>query len=249
MNGMCVRDLSIILNQVPVLTRVSFDVAPGEVMILMGQSGAGKSVLLKALLGLLPRSKGDITIGRQSLPIHSEPSMDFYRTLGVVFQSCALFDSLTVGENITFGLRDALDEPQRRAKAAHLLTQVELDPILQDAYPSALSGGMKRRVSIARAVATSPSFLFFDEPTEGLDPILSHHISVLIRKVCRQLKASAIIICHDLHSAITMGDRVALLHQGQLVWSGSASSVAHATHPVMKDFVTLAGWTQTNPTP
>lgn len=245
--GIRLQNLSVVLNHRPLLKKVNLDIASGEVMMLMGQSGAGKSVLVKSVLGLIPLTQGHVHIGTQALSANQRPETSFYRSLGVVFQSCALFDSLTVGDNITFGLRASMTSAQRAQTAQSLLTHVELDPALYAVYPNALSGGMKRRVSIARAMATSPSFLFFDEPTEGLDPILSHTISLLIRKVCRQLNATALIICHDVHSALCMGDRIALLHQGQLAWQGAVQEVGTTTHPVMRQFVDLAQWPEHRP--
>lgn len=236
MVGILARNLALCLGKNKVLRDVSLTVDPGKSLVLMGQSGVGKSVLVRALLGLLPREKGTVELGNFiTTPDSVLPPLDFFQQTGVVFQSYALFDSLRVWENVAFRIKGS--DRTRRERAARLLHQVELSDATLDLYPNTLSGGMKRRVSIARSIALSPKFLFFDEPTEGLDPILSHTISVLIRKVITQLQATAITISHDIHSATHIGDHIALLHDGVLGWHGKSNELHRTTHPIMRRFI------------
>jgi phospholipid/cholesterol/gamma-HCH transport system ATP-binding protein len=236
MIGIQARNIALALGQRTILRDVSLTVASGKSLVLMGQSGVGKSVLLRCLLGLLPRHKGIVQMGALTMDVDSQlPPISFFQQTGVVFQSYALFDSLTVWENVAF--RTPGSDRARRDHAAQLLHRVEIPSGTMDLYPSALSGGMKRRVSIARAIALSPTYLFFDEPTEGLDPILSHTISHLIRKVITQLKATAITISHDIHSAMQIGDHIALLDDGALAWHGKCNELHRTTHPIMRQFV------------
>ena len=219
-----------------VLQDLCLSVASQDSVAIMGQSGTGKSVFLRCLLGLCTRNQGTITIG--PYPIGSESCKEQeqrFRQSGVVFQSYALFDSLLIWENVSFALKGS--PRMRKEKAILLLEKVELPPRIADLYPSELSGGMKRRVSIARAIALSPTYLFFDEPTEGLDPILAYTISQLIRNVIVQLKATAVTITHNLTDACTIGDRIALLDQGKIVWQGKEEEMKNSTIPIVQQFV------------
>lgn len=242
MVGILARNIVLSLGKKTILRDVSLTVEAGKSLVLMGQSGVGKSVLMRALLGLLPREQGLIDLGGyKTTPECALPPVSFFQKTGVVFQSYALFDSLRVWENVAFRITGS--DRTRRERAARLLHQVELSDATLDVYPNTLSGGMKRRVSIARSIALSPKFLFFDEPTEGLDPILSHTISLLIRKVITQLQATAITISHDIHSATHIGDDIALLHDGVVGWQGKSSQLHAATHPIMRRFVDCStGW-------
>ena len=236
MIGILARNIALKLGEKTILRDVSLSVPRGKSLVLMGQSGVGKSVLLSALLGLLPREKGVVELGDYTTtPESALPPVAFFQKTGVVFQSYALFDSLRVWENVAFRITGS--DRTRRERAARLLHQVELPEGTLDVYPNTLSGGMKRRVSIARSIALSPQFLFFDEPTEGLDPILSQTISLLIRKVITQLQATAITISHDVHSATHIGDHIALLHDGTVGWHGQANELHKSTHPIMRRFV------------
>jgi phospholipid/cholesterol/gamma-HCH transport system ATP-binding protein len=234
--GIQAENIQLSLGQRTILHNVSLTVPKGQSLVLMGQSGVGKSVLLRCILGLLPRQKGLVHIDQyHTTPESPVSNSSFFDKAGVVFQSYALFDSLTVWENIAFRVHGSVS--MRRKRAARLLDQVELSAKTMDLYPSALSGGMKRRVSIARAMALDPTYLFFDEPTEGLDPILSNTVALLIRKVITQLKATAITISHNIHNAVQIGDQIALLDEGGLVWQGKTDALQHTLHPLMRQFV------------
>lgn len=236
MVGILAQNIALSLGKRTILRDVSLRIEEGKSLVLMGQSGVGKSVLLRCLLGLLPRQGGLVHMGEYRMCAEAPmPPLSFFQRAGVVFQSYALFDSLRVWENIAFRMPGS--DPERRDAAAELLHQVELSDSTLDLYPSALSGGMKRRVSIARAMALSPIYLFFDEPTEGLDPILSQTISCLIRRVIGQLKATAITISHDIHSAMHIGDHIALLDDGVLAWHGTVEELPHTEHPLMRQFI------------
>jgi len=240
MSGILVRNIALALGQRSILRDVSLSISPGKSLVLMGQSGVGKSVFLRSLLGLLPRQAGVVQMGQYTMdPDSAMPPVSFFQQSGVVFQSYALFDSLTVWENVAFRIPGS--DRVRRDHAAQLLQRVELPTHTLDLYPNALSGGMKRRVSIARAIALSPKFLFFDEPTEGLDPILSYTISLLIRKVLLELKATTLTISHDIHSAAQIGDHIALLDEGVVAWYGKSNELRRTTHPVMRKFVDCSG--------
>jgi phospholipid/cholesterol/gamma-HCH transport system ATP-binding protein len=236
MSGIQSHNIALQLGKRTILHDVSMHVPPEKSLVLMGQSGVGKSVLLRCILGLLPRNHGVVQIGPYTMQKESPtPPVDFFQMAGVVFQSYGLFDSLTVWENVAFRVTGS--EKKRRDHAAYLLHQVELSDEILDLYPGALSGGMKRRVSIARAIALTPKYLFFDEPTEGLDPILSNTISRLIRKVITRLKATAITISHDIHNAGIIGDYIALLNDGTMAWQGKTEDLGLTTHPIMKQFI------------
>lgn len=220
----------------PILSQCSFRIKNQESAVLIGRSGGGKSVLLRCILGLMTPDKGTIrmgnyVVGRQT----ARQTEQRLAQCGVVFQSYALFDSLNVWENITFGLPGKAC--QRRAQAQDLLAQVQLDPSVADQMIHEISGGMKRRVSIARAIAKKPRILFFDEPTEGLDPPLSAAISTLIRRVIDQLQATALTVTHNMHNAHVIGDRVMLLDQGTIAWQGPAQTLAQEDHPLVREFV------------
>jgi phospholipid/cholesterol/gamma-HCH transport system ATP-binding protein len=235
-SAICALEVCKSFNGRPVLENFNLTVEAQESVALMGQSGSGKSVFLKCLLGLYPCDRGTLTIGPYSISRESAKMQeDRFACSGVVFQSYALFDSLTVWENVAFHSSAPLS--QRRDHAISVLERVELKPGVADLYPSEISGGMKRRVSIARAIMHSPSYLFFDEPTEGLDPVFSFTISHLIREVVTQLKATAITITHNLQNACTIADRIVLLDQGQIAWQGPPQHVREASYPLMQDFL------------
>lgn len=219
-----------------VLQRCCLTIAPGQSMVLIGQSGGGKSVLLRCVLGLTDWQKGTIQIGDAIVGRETDVQQEQrFANSGVVFQSYALFDSLTIGENV--GFRMPGTARQRREAASEILRMVELDPAIIDLYPNEISGGMKRRVSIARAIALRPKYLFFDEPTEGLDPVLCETIAHTIRRVIDTLNATALTITHNMKNAQVIGDRVSLLDQGAIVWQGSTTDMVHDPFPLLHAFV------------
>ena len=227
-----------------VLRGVELEVARGESCVVIGGSGTGKSVLLKTALGLLKPDGGEIWIDGQRVDQLSEaaraPSMG---RMGVLFQGGALFDSLKVWENVAFrSLRGAGRKTLAAAKAAAIekLRRVGLTPEAAERYPAELSGGMQKRAALARAVMADPQLLFIDEPTAGLDPIMSGVINSLIRELVTESGATAVTITHDLRTLQTVADRVAMLHQGRIVWSGPVGAVEDDPNPYLRQFISGA---------
>jgi phospholipid/cholesterol/gamma-HCH transport system ATP-binding protein len=222
-----------------VLDGVDLDVAPGSSMVVIGGSGSGKSVLLKCILGLIRPDAGRIEIDGRDILAMSSAERDQVRTnIGMLFQNGALFDSLPVWENVAFALlaQRALTRRAARARAAEFLEQVGLAASVGDLYPAELSGGMQKRVALARAIAAQPEMMFFDEPTTGLDPIMGAVIDGLIVDVVRRLGGTAIAITHDMASARRIGDAAAMLHQGRIVWTGPATALLDSGNPVVDQF-------------
>jgi phospholipid/cholesterol/gamma-HCH transport system ATP-binding protein len=222
-----------------VLNGVDLDVPARSVMVVIGGSGTGKSVLLKCILGLIEPDAGSIEIDGQDILRMRPREREVVRgKIGMLFQNGALFDSLPVWENVMFG-QLATGKVSRRAareQASEFLGQVGLDPSVRDLYPAELSGGMQKRVALARAIAARPEILFFDEPTTGLDPIMGAVIDGLIVDCVRRLGSTAIAITHDMASAMRMGDRAAMIHRGRIVWTGPASELMHSGNPVVEQF-------------
>ncbi|HZH26272.1 MAG TPA: ATP-binding cassette domain-containing protein [Azospirillaceae bacterium] len=211
-----------------VLNGVDLDVGAGESVVIIGGSGTGKSVTLKCILGLLIPDQGTIEIdGRNTVGLRGREREEVMRRFGMLFQGAALFDSLPVWENVAFRLIQGQGMGRRQAKeiAIQKLGNVGLAPDVGELYPSELSGGMQKRVSLARAIATEPEIIFFDEPTTGLDPIMADVINDLIVKCVRDLGATALSITHDMASARKISDRIAMIHQGRIIWQGPTSQV------------------------
>ena len=223
-----------------VLTGVDLDVAKGESVVIIGGSGTGKSVTLKCILGLLTPDSGSIKIdGREVTGLSVGERDDINRQVGMLFQGGALFDSLPVWENVAFGLlsRKQCGREEAREIAIKKLAQVGLKPALGDAMPADLSIGMQKRVGLARAIATDPEIIFFDEPTTGLDPIMADMINELIVHVNQEVGATALSISHDMDSARRIGDRIAMLYQGKIVWAGAPGAIDGEVDPVVDQFV------------
>ncbi|HAD87547.1 MAG TPA: ABC transporter ATP-binding protein [Rhodospirillaceae bacterium] len=223
-----------------VLTGVDLDVAKGESVVIIGGSGTGKSVTLKCILGLLTPDSGSIKIdGREVTGLSVGERDDINRQVGMLFQGGALFDSLPVWENVAFGLlsRKQCGREEAREIAIKKLAQVGLKPALGDAMPADLSIGMQKRVGLARAIATDPEIIFFDEPTTGLDPIMADMINELIVHVNQEVGATALSISHDMDSARRIGDRIAMLYQGKIVWAGAPGDIDGEVDPVVDQFV------------
>ena len=222
-----------------VLDGVDLDVAAGTSMVVIGGSGTGKSVLLRCILGLIEPDAGSIEIdGTDVLRLDKQDREAVNARIGMLFQAGALFDSLTVWENVAFGLlaRRKLPRSQARQRADAVLAQVGLDPSVGDLAPSELSGGMQKRVGLARAIAAQPEILFFDEPTTGLDPIMGAVIDGLIVDCVKRLGSTAIAITHDMASATRIGDRAAMLYAGRIVWEGPAADVMSSGNPMVDQF-------------
>ncbi|MEQ8227947.1 MAG: ATP-binding cassette domain-containing protein [Rhodospirillales bacterium] len=223
-----------------VLTGVDLDIARGESVVIIGGSGTGKSVSLKCILGLLTPDAGSIKIdGREVTGLSTSERDKVNHQVGMLFQGGALFDSLPVWENVAFGLlsRKQCGREEAREIAVKKLALVGLKPQIADTSPADLSIGMQKRVGLARAIATDPEIIFFDEPTTGLDPIMADMINELIVHVNREVGATALSISHDMESAAKIGDRIAMLYQGKIVWAGDPDDVNAAANPVVDQFI------------
>jgi phospholipid/cholesterol/gamma-HCH transport system ATP-binding protein len=223
-----------------VLDGIDLDVGVAESLVIIGGSGTGKSVLLKCVLGLLDPDAGSITIdGEEVVGAPAEARERVNRKFGMLFQGAALFDSLRVWENIAFGLISAqrMAKNQAREIAIQNLAAVGLGPEVGDLYPAELSGGMKKRVALARAIATKPEIIFFDEPTTGLDPIMSDVINRLIVDCVHRLGATALSITHDMKSAREIAHRIAMLHQGKIIWQGPVSAIDASGNEFVDQFI------------
>lgn len=216
-----------------VLDRVDLSVAPGESLCVIGQSGTGKSVLLKCILGLERADAGQVLW--QGRPLDARGRAAFMDGFGMLFQGAALFDSLSVWQNVAFRLRRRMSDSRARAIALDKLARVGLGPETADLMPAELSGGMAKRVGLARAIADDPKVIFFDEPTTGLDPIRARAIDALIRGIVTETGATAVTITHDMQSVGIIGDRVALLHGGRILHDGPVSDMAAA--PALAGFM------------
>ena len=222
-----------------VLDGIDLDVMPGTSMVVIGGSGSGKSVLLKCILGLVVPDAGTIEIdGKDVLTMGRREREAVNHQIGMLFQAAALFDSLPVWENVAFGLlaQQKMTRAAARVRADAVLAQVGLSPSVGDMSPAELSGGMQKRVGLARAIAAAPQILFFDEPTTGLDPIMGAVIDGLIVDCVKTLGSTAIAITHDMASATRIGDRAAMLFAGKIVWEGPAAELLHSGNPMVDQF-------------
>ncbi|MBB5374118.1 ABC transporter ATP-binding protein [Acidocella aromatica] len=222
-----------------VLDGVDLDVEQGTAMVVIGGSGTGKSVLIKSVLGLVTPDAGVIEIdGEDVLKAPRARARELRAQIGMLFQNGALFDSLPVWENVTFGLlaQRRIRRSAARGKAIEVLAQVGLDATVADLSPSELSGGMQKRVGLARAIASEPAIIFFDEPTTGLDPIMGAVIDGLIVDCVKRLGSTSIAITHDMASAQRIGDNAAMLYQGQVTWTGPANELMTCPNPVVDQF-------------
>jgi phospholipid/cholesterol/gamma-HCH transport system ATP-binding protein len=222
-----------------VLDGVDLDVMPGTAMVVIGGSGTGKSVLIKSILGLVMPDAGVIQIdGEDVLKASPRRALELRGQIGMLFQNGALFDSLPVWENVAFGLlaQKKIRRGQARAKAIVVLAQVGLADNVADLSPAALSGGMQKRVALARAIASEPAIMFFDEPTTGLDPIMGAVIDELIVDCVKRLGSTSIAITHDMASAVRIGDTAAMLYEGRITWTGPAAGLLTSDNPVVDQF-------------
>ena len=224
-----------------VLSGVSLKMEPGESYVVIGGSGTGKSVLIKCILGLIKPDSGTIKINGKNLS--KMPQKEMFKTLlkcGVLFQGAALFDSLNVIDNVSFGLVYGYGKSTKEAYkiAIEKLEAVNLSEKIANIFPAELSGGMKKRVALARAIATNPDIIFFDEPTTGLDPITSGTINDLIVKCTKEMGISALSISHDINSLKHISDRVGLLNKGKIIWEGTNNSLNTTDNPYVKQFIT-----------
>ena len=222
-----------------ILDGIDLDIAPRTSMVVIGGSGTGKSVLLKCILGLIEPDAGSIEIDGINILAADRTTREARRaSIGMLFQNGALFDSLPVWENVAFGLlaQRKTDRAHARARAIEILAQVGLAPDVADLSPAELSGGMQKRVGLARAIAATPDIMFFDEPTTGLDPIMGAVIDGLIVDCVKRLGSTALAITHDMPSAQRIGDRAAMLYRGKITWEGPAKDLLTSGNDVVDQF-------------
>ena len=221
-----------------VLRDINLDINRGQSMAIIGGSGTGKSVLIKTVLGLIKPDSGTIIV--DGVDVNQTAHDQFLERFGMLFQGGALFDSLPVWKNIAFRLqRGSQKRPKDEAREISIkkLRRVGLGPEIADKYPAELSGGMQKRVSLARAIATDPEIIFFDEPTTGLDPIMSSVINELIREIVVELGVTAMTITHDMTSVMAIADQVAMLHDGKIQWCGSRSKLKESGNSFVNQFI------------
>ena len=234
-----VRDLKKSFGLQPVLDGVSFQIEEGESLVIIGRSGGGKSVLLKHIIALLQPDSGQVLIDGEDITHLNERNLIRVRSqFGMVFQGAALFDSMTVAENVGFALRrqNKLTEKEIGRKIAEALDMVDL-PGVERKKPSALSGGMRKRVGLARAIIYQPRIVLYDEPTTGLDPIVSDSIDKLIIRVTECLKVTTVVVTHDMRSARRVGHRIVMLHNKKIYATGTPEDIFASTDPVVLQFI------------
>lgn len=222
-----------------ILRGFTLDVPDKETVVIIGYSGTGKSVAIKHVVGLLQPDAGEVWV--DGLRVDTLPRRELYALrakIGYVFQFAALFDSLSIGENVAMGLRKqgGFTEGELRARVAEALDLVDL-PGVETRFPAELSGGMRKRVGIARAIALRPKYLLYDEPTTGLDPVTSAVIDQLMVRMRERLGVTGVVITHDMRSAYTVGTRIAMLYEGQVRWQGTIAEIHETTDPVVRQFI------------
>ena len=234
-----IRQLKIAFGDKVVLDDIDLDIYKGETIAIIGPSGTGKSTIMRVLDGLLPPTSGSVNIMGHEIENFTEDEWNNLRKkMGVVFQYSALFDFLTVGGNVAFGLNQHqnLEQDEIDAKVSKLLELVGM-PGTENLLPSELSGGMKKRVGLARALATDPDLVLYDEPTSGLDPVMTTTISKLIRKTQNQLGVTSILVTHDMESCYLCADRIAVLCNKKIVQVGTVEEIKNSTNPIVKAFI------------
>jgi len=231
-----------LLPMAGVPSQAALEVRAGETLVILGGSGSGKSVLLKHMNVLLRPDRGEVRFSGENLAALSELELPpFRRRIGMLFQMAALFDSMTIFDNVAYPIREwrLLPEAEIPARVSELFGVVELDGTEQLA-PAELSGGMRKRAGLARALALGPEILLYDEPTTGLDPVVAQKINLLIRDLQRRFGLTSVVVTHDLHSAFTVADRIAFLHKGQITFDGTPDEARRTTHPLLREFLDAA---------
>ena len=234
-----IRGLAKQLGARQLLAGVDLDIRQGETVVVMGRSGTGKSVLLKHIIGLMHPDAGSITVdGTDIVGLQGRALNAMRIRFGMLFQGAALFDSMTVGENIALPLREHTDmtEDDIRARVAERLEWVGLKGV-EEMKPASLSGGMRKRVGLARAIAMDPQYILYDEPTTGLDPIMSDVINRLIRSLQQRIGVTSIVVTHDMNSAYHVADRLAMLHEGRVVFTGTPDEARTTSDPMVRQFI------------
>jgi len=227
-----------------VLRGVNLDVVRGETVVVLGGSGSGKSVLLRHAVGLFRPDAGQVFVeGVEISKLREDGLLETRKKVGMLFQSGALFDSMTVRENVSFALDEHTDWDGARilARVEEVLRLVELEGVLH-LMPSDLSGGMRKRVALARAIALAPAAILYDEPTTGLDPITANTINHLIRSLQKRLGVTSVVVTHDIHSAFAVGDRIAFLHEGRILFHGTTAEARTAAEPLLRNFLQGGGY-------
>ena len=227
-----------------VLRGVDLDVVRGETVVVLGGSGSGKSVLLRHAVGLFRPDAGQIFVeGVEISNLSEDGLLETRKKVGMLFQSGALFDSMTVGENVAFALNEHTDWEAARilARVEEVLGLVELEGVVE-LMPSDLSGGMRKRVALARAIALAPAAILYDEPTTGLDPITANTINGLIRSLQKRLGVTSVVVTHDIQSAFAVGDRIAFLHEGRILFHGTTAEAKAAQEPLLRNFLQGGGY-------
>jgi phospholipid/cholesterol/gamma-HCH transport system ATP-binding protein len=238
-----VEHLSKTFNRNQVLKDVSLNVPERSIYAIVGQSGTGKSVLFKSIIGMIKPDRGRVWFRDTELTaLDQDALLDQRKSFGYAFQNAALFDSMSVGENLAFPLREVMGIKSRdeiRKKVGRLLDWIEL-PGIESKGTDELSGGMRKRVGVARALIMEPEVLFFDEPTTGLDPVLAETINNLVVRVNRELRITCLIITHDIPAAFRIAGKIAFLDQGYIIADGVPEEVAKSDHPMVKDFIRIS---------
>ena len=235
-----IRNVHKTFQGLKVLRGANLTIEQGETIVIIGRSGCGKSVLLKNIIGILKPDEGGIIVDGVDITKLKEPQLNIYRKrFGMLFQNAALFDSLTIRENVAFGLEEHLNLPDREVqkRVKEYLELVGLRNI-EDKKPAELSGGMRKRVGLARAIAMSPEIILYDEPTTGIDPIMGDIIDDLILKLHDQLRVTSIAVTHDMTSAYKIADRIAMLYQGKIIFTGTPEEVRECKNPIVQQFIT-----------
>ncbi|HTY45987.1 MAG TPA: ABC transporter ATP-binding protein [Patescibacteria group bacterium] len=234
-----IKNLSKVFNSRQVIDGLNLKIETGQTLVIIGRSGCGKSVLLKHIIGLLKPDHGHIYIDGKDVTVLNTDEMNALRTrVGMVFQGAALFDYMTVGENVGFSLIEHghVDRTELLERVEESLAMVDLHGI-GNLMPSELSGGMKKRVSLARTICNRPEIILYDEPTTGVDPITADSINELIRSLHDKLKVTSIVVTHDMKSAYKIADRIAMMYQGKIIAEGAPAEIEHSQHPVVHQFV------------
>ena len=234
-----VRSLTKKIGQQEILRGVDLEVQTGETLAIIGRSGGGKSVLLKHLVGLMEPNRGEIWIqGRNIIGLNERQLAAIRQKVGILFQGGALFDSMTVEDNIAFPLREAGERDAKilHSKVAEMLEVMEMEGE-EAKMPESLSGGMKKRVGLARAIIRRPSCVLYDEPTAGLDPVVADSINRLIRRLQQRFGMTSVVVTHDMKSAFDVADRIAYLHEGRVYFHGTATELQQSTDPLIEDFL------------
>lgn len=223
----------------PILNEISFEVAKGQILFVLGQSGTGKSVLLKCLIGLLKIDSGEVIIDQQRVDkLSNLELLDLRKKCGMVFQQPALFDSLSIEENISYGLvrHFKLSKKKKADRIEKALVSVKLDQKILDLKPAQASYGMQKRISMARTLVLQPEILLFDEPTTGLDPVSTTAINRLILDISKQYKTTSIVVSHDMKCAYQIADRILFLEKGRVIFDDNKVKISQSNHPMVKSF-------------